>query len=164
MTRWEDQPSEVARVLNPAYLGLVLWSVARGYSAGHPAGLPYALAFVATPVVLHRRTRETLPRAVRTSLAAWINENPAARVGFRERARGLAPFVREGILYAAASGLLEVVEARLVPAATPKTLKPYLREATEEVTASLKRAEFVGKWFESVNSASTVLALWGVIP
>jgi len=160
-----ERPQEEACLFNPAFLGLELWFIAAGYSEQTGKGIPFELAFVALPLSLHRSTREALPHSIRTSLAAWLEDNTDLRVGFPDRARGLAPFVREAILFGSAHGLLAVAErGRLLALPMQRPLKHYLSEATEEVRNCLLRAEFVGRWFGVSGTSTTIMSLWGVTP
>jgi hypothetical protein len=162
-TPWIGRPPEQARLLNPAFIGATIWSCARGYASVDDRGLPYALAFVAVPVVLHKATREALPRTTRTSMVSWLAENPRAQVGFPDRARALVPSVKEAVLFAS-NGILMLQEARLSAGDRPRSMARFVREATDEVRACIKKAEFVGKWFAGSGHYTTVMALWGVAP
>lgn len=165
MTAWATRPVEEAYLLNPSFCALVAWSSAVGYRGEGGQGMPYVVPFLAVPITLHRPTREALPRDVRTSMPAWIEENTFFRVGFAERARSLVPFVREALLFGALHGLFAFDdERRLVPAPRPRTLRGYLRDATDEVKECIKKAQFVGKWLAASGSVETTLALWGVKP
>jgi len=162
---WRDRPREEAHLLNPGFLGLVMWSAAAGFHEATQAGLPFHLAFVVAPVSLHKATREALPPSSRTSLAAWIEENAVFRVGFAERARSLSPFVRDALLFGAAQGLLSVGDGgRIEPAPRPRAFARYLRESSDEVHDCVKKAGFAAKWFALAGSPATVMALWGVKP
>lgn len=165
MTPWSQRPQEEANLLNPSFLGLLVWSTAAGYNEAVGAGLPFHLAFVALPVVLHKATRKSLPRSTRTSLAAWLDANAGSRIGLGERTRRLSPFVREAILFGATHGLLQIRDGgQLEPLSRPEELTRYLRRATEEVRDCVKRAEFLGRWFGEAGTPATVSALWGVRP
>ena len=161
---WSERPIEQARLLNPAFVGALLWSFARTYTftAGHSQ--PYALSFLVVPVVLHKGTRDSLPTTTRTSLASWVCENPTYIVGFAERARTLVPLVKEAILYASNGGLLQVQESLIVAKARPRSMARLEREATDEVKACLKKADFIGRWFALSGDYTTAMALWGVAP
>jgi len=127
--------------------------------------MSYVLAFVAVPMTLHKPTREALPRSVRTSMPAWIEENTYFRVGFAERARSLAPFVREALLFGAVHGLFAFDdEHRIVPAPQPRALSGYLRGTTDEVKECVKKAKFIGGWLAASGSVETTMAFWGVEP
>ena len=84
LAAWSERPIEEARLLNPAFVGTLLWSCARAYAATADQAQPYALLFVVAPVVLHKNTRESLPTTTRTSLVSWVGEKPRV-VGTRSR-------------------------------------------------------------------------------
>lgn len=161
---WPDRPIEQARLLNPAFVGTLLWSCARAYTASADDAQPYAISFLVAPVVLHKSTRESLPTTTRTSLVSWIGKNPRVVVGFAERARSLVPLVKEAVLFASNGGLLQVQESRVVAETRPRRMARLEREASGEVKACIKKAEFLGKWFALSGDYTTVMALWGVAP
>lgn len=161
---WSERPIEQARLLNPAFLAALLWSCARGYGSVDDKGAPYPILFVAVPVVLHKATRESLPRSTRTSLAAWLGEHPQVHVRFAERAKALVPLIKEGLLFGSGGRLLVVSSPRVIAASRPNSVARLLRDASNEVTTCMRKAEFVGKWFASSGDYSTVMALWGVAP
>lgn len=161
---WSERPLEQARLLNPAFVGTLLWSCARAYQTTADRPQPYALSFLVAPVVLHKRTRESLPTTTRTSLVSWVGENPRVIVGFAERARSLVPLVKEAVLFASNGGLLQVQESRVIAEARPRSMARFEREASDEVKACIKKAEFLGKWFALSGDYTTVMALWGVAP
>ena len=161
---WAERPPEQARLLNPAFIGALVWSSANGYLGIRARGLPYPLAFVAMPIVLHKATRESLPRAVSTSMVTWLTENTRAHVGFSDRARGLVPLVKDGILFASNGSMLSLADGHLSAAQRPRSVSRFEREASDEVKSCMKRAEFVGKWFAGSGDYATIMALWGVTP
>ncbi len=164
-TSWIKRPLEQARLLNPAFVGTVIWACSRGYEFKRKGpGLPFALAFMAVPIVLHKATRETLPSSTRTSMTAWLGENPRAKVSFADRACVLGPSVKEAILFAVNGSLLAIQDSALVAADRPRSMARFEREATAEVKACIKKAEFVGKWFAMSGDYPTIMALWGVSP
>jgi hypothetical protein len=143
---------------------MLLWTCAEGYSSVAEQGIPYPLLFIAMPVVLHKSTRESLPRSARTSLAAWLGENPQVHVRFADRATSLVSLVKEGILFGANGQLLEVSSSRIIAATRPPSMTSFLTQASEELKDCIKRAKFVGKWFASSGEYTTIMALWGVAP
>jgi len=164
LSPWSERPLEQARLLNPAFVGTLVWSCARAYAATANQAQPYALSFLVAPVVLHKSTRECLPTTTRTSIVSWVGENPTVIVGFAERARSLVPLVKEAVLFASNGGLLQVQESRVVAEARPRSMTRFEREASDEVKACIKKAEFLGKWFALSGDYTTVMALWGVAP
>lgn len=159
-----ERPVEEARLLNPAFLALLIWACARGYGDKSGKGVPFPLLFVAMPAVLHKETRQSLPRAVSTRLPAWLAEHPHLLVRFAERASALVPLVQEGILFGANGGLLEVSPEGVANVRRPRGMAEFLENATTEVRECVKKAELVGKWFARSGDYSTVMALWGVAP
>jgi hypothetical protein len=161
---WSDRPIEQARLLNPAFLATLIWSCVEGYCSIDQEGIPYPLLFVAMPVILHKATREGLPKTVRTSLAAWLGENAQVNFPFAERATTLVPLVKEGVLFGVNGQLLSLSSSRIVAAPRPRSMARFLRESSDEVRDCMVKAKFVGKWFASSGDYTTVMALWGVTP
>ncbi len=163
---WRRRPVEEVRLLNPAFLGTLLYCAAKGYqSKDDKVGLPYALAFVALPVVLQKATRDDIPRAISTSLAAWLSVHPSALVGFPDRARAIAPLVRQSIAMSCAGSVISLEQNQIFPRANMRQLNEYKRDAaTTEVVDCMKKAHFVGRWLAASGDYTTVMALWGVRP
>ena len=127
--------------------------------------MPYLLAFLVLPVVLHKPTRSELPRAVSTSLASWLEEHGEITLRFPDRARSLTPFTKEAILFAVTRETLSVsLEGALSFGSTTPNTKKFLASTTDEVRDCLVKAKFVGRWFAKAGTAPTVMALWGVAP
>jgi len=161
---WAERSTEEARLLNPAFIGATITVCAAAYQTDEHAGLPYPLAFIAVPVVLHKPTREALPRSISTTMASWLTEYPRVHIGFADRARALVPLVKEAIIFASNGDLLAQADAQLVPSDRRPSMRRYERVATDDVKACLKKAEFVGRWFARSGDYATVMALWGVAP
>lgn len=165
MTVWADRSHEERALLNPSFCVNLLWHAARGHAAEGNIALSFEESFLVLPFVLHRETRETLPRSSRTSLAVWLEENPLARGRVASRARLLVPFTKEALMFGGVHGLIRLDGGRLRAEATWKrAVSQTLTESSDEVKGCAKRAVFIGKWFAHAGSAATVLALIGVRP
>lgn len=165
MNRSGDRSVEEVNLLNAAFCSVVMSQAATGYTEVVPAGMPFVCAFLVLPTALHKGTRDALPRTTRTSLAAWINENFEFRISFPGRVEALIPFAREGILFSIHHGQVVLTDSGLLlPGRKPTSLDRFLTSATEEVRSCIQRGRFIGKWFASVGSLQTLLALWGVRP
>ena len=68
------------------------------------------------------------------------------------------------MLFACIGGLLQVQGSLVVAEARPRTMGSFEREASNEVKACIRKAEFLGKWFALSGDYTTVMALWGVAP
>jgi hypothetical protein len=165
MTSWADRSPEERALLNPSFCANLLWHAARGYSGDGDRALSFEETFLVLPFVLHRETREKLPRSTRTSLAVWLDENPLARGRVAIRARALVPFTKEALIFAGTHGFIRIEGGRLHANDLWKTaVNRAVKESSEEVRVCAKRADFIGNWFAKAGSASTVLALMGVRP
>lgn len=165
MKTWLYRPKEEAYLLNPAFCCTTLSVAIQNYTSVRDEGIPFPLAFMILPIVLHKPTRESLPLNTRTSMVAWLQENSEARVLFYERLVSLKPHTREAIQFGMLhdwivprnGGLLETKLSNAVLARTTRTLSDEAREC-------VMRARFVGKWFAEVDETHTTMAFWGVRP
>ncbi|HLE57125.1 MAG TPA: three component ABC system middle component, partial [Rhodothermia bacterium] len=138
---------------------------ALGYAAEREAAIPIELSFLALPFVLHRETRESLPRSIKSSLTTWLTEHPIVRTRLGERASALRSFTREALVFGGSHGLLSL-SAEGVQANTEmkKRVTAGLKPTSDEVRACAKCAEFLGRWLEKAGDPETVMALLGVRP
>lgn len=164
MNPWLTRPREERYLFNPAFMGALACQAADGYRREGGQSLPMPLAFLILPVVLHKPTRSILPRAVSTSLAAWLQEHPDVLIGYPERARALAPFVREGLLFAARHGALHAQVGHLALGNVQQLPSSAMSTTTEDFRDCTKRSLFVGRWIALAGDVGTVMTLWGVRP
>lgn len=164
MTRlpaWADRPADVANLLNPAYCSVVLGRVCEGYQTASE-GMPFALAFIAMPLLLQRDCAMLLPVSSRTKLHLWLNEYPEVALNFANRARGLAPYVKESISYGLSSKVLGLTPAGQIIPKPVKALKAWEEQIPPRV--ALKQAVLVGKLLAAVNDVPTIFSMFGVRP
>jgi hypothetical protein len=156
MTTWTERPRVEATLLNPALLAVLLAAAAKDY-ATEDAGMPWPLAFLVPPLVLHRPTRDALPRTTRTHLSTWIRREPLLRAGFPARAVAMVPLTREGLRLGLRAGVLVRDGA---------TLTGHLDTDAPagELKQLIRRAALVGRWLAKTDQPSTVFALLGVAP
>jgi hypothetical protein len=165
MISWEQRSHEERSLLNPAFCANLLWHAAKGYARAGVGGLPFEESFLVLPFVLHRETREALPRTLRTSLAVWLDQNPLARSKVASRARLLIPFTKESLTFAGTRGFIQLdMGAVYAELAWAEAVSHALSASSKEVRVCANRADFVGRWFARTGSATTVLALMGVRP
>lgn len=165
MKPWSERPAELANLLNPAFGGLILFTAVKSFQeqAGH--GMPYPFAALVLPLVLHKPTRESLPRDTRTTLLSWLEGQQSLLPHFAPRVTSVLPYTREairfvtarGVLRPATGGLLEVGDGRVGSS-------PRLASHSEEVGACLSRAQFVGRWLAQAGDTTTVYQALGIQP
>ena len=165
MRPWAERPTELAYLFNPGYCGWLLREVVEGYAAEAPGGMPLPRAFLALTVVLHKPTRDLLPRSVASTLLVWLQENPEVRVGVAERTRELTPFAREALLFLGSRGHLTVADdGRLTSAGKIGRGKSALVAGSGDLKDALQKAKFVGRWFAVAGTPAAVFQAWGVCP
>ena len=160
--RWGRRPPDVANLFNPAFCAALLNRVACGYHRDVERGLAYPLAFVALPLILHPTSAGLLPQTSRTKFHNWLLENPDVLFGFTERARQMAPIVREAISFGLRYDILGFdAEKALVPL-SPRELKRWEKEPYNNIIS--KNAQTLGRLLAQVKDVPTIFALFGVRP
>ncbi|MCO1348080.1 DUF6521 family protein [Burkholderia vietnamiensis] len=162
MREWQRRPSDVANLFNPAYCAALLNRVAAGYQSTTDGGLPYALAFIALPLMLHSSSTSLLPRSANSRMHSWLLNTPEVVFGFDQRARSMAPFAREAIAFGIQNKVITYVAgARLVPADS-KGIRQW--QKMPENALICKQAQLLGKLLSQVKDVPTVFSLFGVRP
>jgi hypothetical protein len=165
MISWKTRSAEERALLSPSFCSTLLWEAAAAYSLDVGVSLPFEISFLVLPMVLHRETRESLPHAVSTSLAVWLEKYPLARSHVGERARTLMPFTKDAIIFGGTHGLLDLSQGAISARGDwRKAINTELSDSTAEVRTCARRAEFVGRWLARTGSPGTVMALLGVKP
>ncbi|MEI6702702.1 MAG: three component ABC system middle component [Deltaproteobacteria bacterium] len=165
MKSWFQRSREERVLLNPAFCANLLWHAARGYSNNGNGALSFEEAFLVLPFVLHRETREALPRSMSTSLAVWLDNNPLVRGRIASRAQLLVTITKEGLVFGGVHRFILVENGGIYANELwRKNVNKSLKESSDEVRGCAKKAEFLGKWFALNGSSLTILALIGVRP
>jgi hypothetical protein len=155
-------PADAAALFNPAYCAAILHRVSTGYQSGGASGLPYPLAFLALPLVLHTASAERLPSSAKARLHNWLLGNPEVLVGLADRARSLAPFVREAIAFGLKARVVQFMEPDLLAAVKSAHVGKWEKRSYNVLTA--KRAVVLGKLLSQIGEVPTVFMLFGVRP
>lgn len=165
MKPWADRAREEANLLNPPFCCTVITSACAGYQEESGELLPLVLAFMVMPIVLHKTTREALPRTSRTSLPAWLQERAYIKIGFHERLMTLKPYTREAIRYGMAFGWIVAAGTGGLQCDVPNQRIIRARALLDgDAYDCISRARFVGRWFGTAASTETTMALWGIRP
>lgn len=107
---WDVRSPVPAAMFNPALICTTIATAANQYEETSGFPMPWPLAYLVVPLVLHRPTREALPRTKATSLAKWAGENTVLVLGLPARAQQLAAHVREGLRFGLREGTIELVD------------------------------------------------------
>jgi hypothetical protein len=148
-------------MLNPALLTVIATAAAEEYHRAAKEPMPWALMFLVPPMVLHRDTREALPRTTATHWSTWVGRNPVLLSGYPLRARSLVEPTRAGLRFGLVQGVLAIDD--------DQRLRGHLRAKARpadvgDVAVVLRSSGFVGKWLTKLDSPATAFALLGVAP
>jgi hypothetical protein len=165
MNSGSPRSQEEANLFNPPFCSLLLTLAVADYVRTAGQGMPYPLAYLILPIVLHKPTRDALPLRTTKSLSSWLEENQEMKVSFAERAISLGDFIRAALIFSCTHNCLAFSDDGLLVVRTkPRGLAPYQNNATEEVRDCIARSQFLGRWMATAGEFSTVMALWGVRP
>ena len=167
MQAWSERAIEEANLFNPAFCAMLLAQTADDFmkKAGRP--VPFALAFLVLPIVLHPKTRTALPGSTITSLLPWVQDNREHLVDFAVRVRRLIPITREALMFGITHEALALDDRSGDLLVGGKRLTPTVRRTdlfTVEARECVDRAAFVGRWFAVAGTTSTIYSAWGVAP
>lgn len=155
------RPVEEEALFNPAFLSLMLRESAKQHadrSGGR--GLPILLPYLVIPLALHRPTRDSLPANVRAQMGEWVRMHPAELTDLGVRAFRMRPLVSIAVCFGLRYGVLRGESERLVAGAVRRRPRHMLQ--TDEVTACVEAAGFLGRWFAQQGDPLTILAVWGL--
>ena len=162
MNPFESRPIEVANLLNPAFCGEILLRAVTQYRTTSGRAFPYALAFLVLPIVLHKRTRESILLGTRQQLHAWLQEHQDVRVGFAERAKEMVPFANETVMFLLQLNRLSVNDRGELLANRRSRVGQV--QTTTEIEDCYNKASIIGRWFARSGAVENVFAMWGVKP
>lgn len=158
---WELRSPSIASMLNPALIAHLIAAASSGYSRTAGKGMPYELAFLVPPLVLHRPTRGVIPRNTNSYLAKWTVENSRPLVGFASRAKDISRYTREGLRFGLRGRLLQVDESGLLVCDTRRMGR---LSAGSELDELVRKSALIGRWFGKEESITTTFAVLGVAP
>jgi len=162
--QWESRPVEIANLLNPAFCALVLRDSVKSYHDHENTGMPFILAFLLLPLVLHRRTRDSVPQRPTTSFAQWIEKHNEVTVGFDDRVRELSPYTREAIAFGLQHSVLVIAANGGIVVASESIMYPSDWRSDSPASRCITCAKNVGRWFAEIGDESTICRLLGVRP
>lgn len=150
-------------LFNPAFCAVLLNKGSAGYETKASSAMPVTFAFLILPSALHKPTRDALPSTTGSSMWSWLRGNPVLLMDFPDRARAFQPYTGAAITFGIQHRLLTSSHGTI--RAGEVTRRPRTLFPTEDWTACLKAAAFLGRWFGGSDAdEATALAQWGVRP
>lgn len=163
LSAWDERPQELASLINPAFGALILNAAALGHIKETETGMPFIASFLVLPAILHKDTRVSLPRTLRTKMHSWVADHGEIRAGFSSRARSIVPYTREALFFGANQRLLTLDnDGRLYGKKVSTTKANWAGE--DEPAVCMKKAEFLGRWLGDAGDLSGIFAMWGIQP
>jgi len=163
LKHWNKRPIEVAHLLNPAFCSIILSESVLGYNQEFGNTMPYSLSFLVLPLVLHKPTRDLLPKTIATKFHSWVHQNQAIRVGFHIRTKQLVPFTKEALHWGVSSGML-VFSGQGSLDASKQKFDSFNWPLDSEPEICKKKAHFIGKWLTRAGDSATIFAIMGIKP
>ncbi|MCT2581159.1 MULTISPECIES: three component ABC system middle component [unclassified Mesorhizobium] len=156
---WNDRQTDFANYFNPGYVGVLVYSVAKGYNVTN-GGMSLALAFPGVAMALHPDIRNALPRTTATRFSKWLRDKPEIRTALLSSTQSLVPQVKEAVLTSLRSDWVSVENGHLIAAAKG----PPILKSDKTFDDDQKAAAFVGKWFAKVGDDREIYQQIGVRP
>lgn len=162
MKAWATRPREIRNLFNPAFCGEVVFRGIDSYNTSAKKGMPFSLAILLLPLVLHKSTREAVQRGAASYFIRTISNSPEVLIGLPARVRGLMPYSLEAIgmlMQYDAIKVSEDGEIVCLPNCLRKTIK-----GTDESRACQRASVTLGKKFAEVNDRVTIYMTLGIRP
>jgi len=160
---WTERNTIVANLFNPAFCGEIIRATAKEYNKHTKTKFPYAFAFIVLPIVLHKPTRERMPRSVRTYFFVWVEKNDDLFFDFSKRTRSMVKYTKEALSFLLAHNKIEFNEdAEII--ASDERVKKINKEEYQEYNEILKRAEMLGKWLSSTSDVKSIYSFLRITP
>jgi hypothetical protein len=130
---WGERSVEEANLLNPAFLAVVCYQCIKGYNEITEKNAPYVLPFLIASLILHKRTRESLPRSISSHFSSWVTQSNGfqAKIGYADRTRSVAPCVKEALYFGLANQIFTISDGSFetdkkinIPSSPNKEISP----------------------------------------
>ncbi len=157
------QSSEVFNLLNPAFCGELLRRGIKKYEKISKMSMPYSLAFLLLPIVLHKETRDGIDPYSQKDFKIWTIENGHLLIQFSQRAKELIPITQKAIFFLIQNNAIEL-DGYANLKVKNYTLEGTFKEIKDEVTDCFKKSEVVGKWFAKTGKPKIIYSILGVSP
>jgi hypothetical protein len=166
MNKWENRPVEISNLINPSFCAFLIHEMIKGYEekSEDDYGISYELLFLTLPILLHKPTKEKLPRSIRTHMHMWLQYNPEVRIGYGKRARELVPYTKEASMFLTNRGLLKLDNEGSLKTSSKRLQLNLEREVNEYLRDYQSKAKLLGKWFAVTGTSSTIYTMWGISP
>lgn len=160
---WDERNTIIAHLFNPAFCGEVIRITALSYNKNTDKKFPFAFSYIVLPVLLHKDTREKMPRSVRSYFFAWVGENDALFFDFGKRTKSMVRYTKEALSFLLAYKKIEI-SAKGEIVSTLERPKQIINEDYSEYNEILKKAEMLGKWLATTSDVKSIFSFLRITP
>lgn len=162
-TSWNDRNTIVANLFNPAFCGEIIRVVAYSYNKHTNNHFPFAFIYLILPILLHKETREKMPRSVKTYFFVWVEENDKLFFDFSIRTKSMVKYTKEAIIFLLTYNRIEITENGEITTVNEKP-KQYIKEGYQEYNEIIKKAEMLGKWLAITSDVKSIYSFFRITP
>jgi ABC-3C biological conflict system middle component len=159
---WTRRPSEEASNFNPAFCGEIIYRTAAEYFRARELPFSLALTFLVLPIILHKPTRDQLPKKANAMFVAWAAEHRPVLAGLPDRATRLLPVTREALLFLLQNGVTRIQRGGVVAGEKPIRLSAAPTSVTDETRETRRSAGLLGRWFANQGQPASIMQALGV--
>lgn len=155
---------ETHRLLNPPFLAAINASAASGFLEEASDGLPLLYAFLIPAMVLHKDTREVLPKVVTTKMPSWSQQHAGVLAFLPGHVTDLERLVRVSLIVGHGIGMLSFTDTNSIAPGVilPSKESERLTKQSLEVPEILGRSHFLGRWLSTTGTPATVFSILGI--
>lgn len=160
---WGNRTAIVANLLNPAFCGEILRRFIKAYNDKSENEVSFLLCFIVLPIVLHKETREQLPKTTNTHLLTWLDSKDALFIDFPNRTKDMKVYTKEALMFLLNQQAIIFNDKSKIETMTFRK-KKFSGEDTQEAEEILKKAEFLGKWLVKAEDIKTLFSFLRITP
>jgi hypothetical protein len=161
---WRARPPEEASNFNPAFCGEMIYRAAAAYNGLRDLPFSLALTFLVLPIILHKPTRDRLPKKANATFVGWAAEHGGLLAGLPDRATRLLPVSREALLFLLQNEVMRIQQGGVVVGENPIRLSTRPPAVTGETDEARRSAGLLGRWFANQGQATSIMQVLGVAP
>tara|TARA_R110000744_G_scaffold35055_2_gene81405 strand:- start:2286 stop:2783 length:498 start_codon:yes stop_codon:yes gene_type:complete len=152
-------------LLNPAYVGFLLYSSIREFTLFKKYGMNCALPFIAIPMAMNKQISCRLPTTVKTTIGSWVTSNEGVLAGLHTQAESYNDIVKSSICFLLDRNVISICESGNLRLENESLVKnPALFSKSTDMKEALKASKMIGRWFSHAPSVETIFAQLGVRP
>lgn len=162
-TSWIERNTIVANLFNPAFCGEIIRVTIKEYNKHTNTKFPYAYTFLILPIVLHKATRDRMPRSVRTYFFVWVEKNDDLFFDFAKRTKSMVKYTKEALSFLLTHNKIEITENAELNSVEDR-VKKIKKEDYQEYNEILKKAEMLGKWLSTTSDVKSIYSFLRITP